>query len=105
MSAENITGYDRHIIIDTRHKEVIIQILYQTNGYLNMEEYHKINTGLYWQYIPKCLEEQVKYCLAQGFKVLAAHVVGVRLNKDGIVYYQYFDQVNDVQLSKLVISN
>lgn len=68
--------FRRHIVIDHRHKEILIQIMWDGSGELNVQEYQDIAKGAWWSLVPKARVDEYRGAIASGYKVLPVVVAG-----------------------------
>jgi hypothetical protein len=82
----NYNYNDRHIINDAFNKILWIQVLHDYMGQLNMEEYTRIKAGLFWEYLPKHIIQDVHAMVDAGYRVMPSWINGMNTGNGFIVY-------------------
>jgi hypothetical protein len=77
--------FRRHIVIDHRHKEIMIQIMWDGVGELRIEEYHDIVKGAWWSLVPKDRIGEYRQAIAGGYRVIPIVVAGGNDGEDHVV--------------------
>lgn len=77
---------DRHIINDGFNRTIYIQVLHGYDGGLKKDEYARIKSGMFWEFIPEHLLQNIKQAIDAGFKVQPAFINGYNSGSGHIVY-------------------
>lgn len=77
--------FRRHIVIDHRHREILIQIMWDGAGELRLSEYEDINKGAWWSLVPKERIDEYRMAIASGYRVLPIVVAGGNDGEDHVV--------------------
>ena len=68
--------FRRHIVIDHRHKEIMIQIMWDGYGELKHDEYADILKGAWFGLVPVGRIAEYREAIASGYKVVPVVVAG-----------------------------
>ena len=74
--------YQRHIICDTFHKCIFIQVKLHGPGLHNIDEWIDITAGRWHDLVPKELRQVLQDLVINGFQVLPMHADFGAANKD-----------------------
>ncbi len=68
--------FRRHIVIDHRHKEILVQIMWDGFGELKVQEFTDVNKGAWWDYVPKHRISEYREVIASGYSIVPVVVAG-----------------------------
>lgn len=77
--------YRRHVVIDHRHKEILIQLMWDGSGELCIQEYTDIQKGAWWSYVPKEKISEYRQAISSGYKVVPIVVAGGNDGEDHVI--------------------
>lgn len=77
---------DRHIFNDAFNKRIIIQVSHDHSGNLKYEEFQRMKSGLFWEFIPEHLLADIRACVDVGYEVVPGFVNGYNTGSGHIVY-------------------
>ncbi len=77
--------YRRHIVIDHRHKEIQIQLMWDSSGELTIQEYYDIKKGAWHNYVPANKISEYRQVVASGYKVIPIVVAGGNEGEDHVI--------------------
>lgn len=90
--------YRRHIVLDHRHKEIQIQIMWDGFGELRQSEYHEIKKGAWFGLVPKEHISEYRKAIESGYKVVPIVIAGAHLEEH--VLMQIIDITDDYHVAK-----
>lgn len=85
---------DRHIINDVFHKIIYIQVLHDYMGNLKVAEAVRIKAGLWAEYVPRHLHQNMKQAIDAGFKIMPMFITGFN-DGQGFIIYQMADIIEN----------
>jgi hypothetical protein len=91
--------FRRHLVIDHRHKEIMIQIMWDGSGELKNQEYMDIKKGAWWDYVPEARVTEIRNAVASGYTILPIVVAGGNDGEDHVTM-QLIDFVNTHRVIK-----
>lgn len=68
--------YRRHIVVDHRHKEILVQLMWDGAGELLIQEYNDLMKGAWWSMVPKHRIDEYRQVLASGYRIVPIVVAG-----------------------------
>lgn len=77
--------FRRHVIIDHLSKSVLIQILWTGDGYPNAQEEAEIKQGMWWNYVPNELHNDVRVCVNNGYALKPIMFAGSAVGEEHIL--------------------
>ena len=77
--------YRRHVVIDHRHKELLIQLMWDSAGDLAIKEYNDILKGAWYSYVPKERIGEYRQVIASGYKIVPVVVAGGNDGEDHVI--------------------
>ena len=77
--------YRRHIIFDHVSKLLMIQVMWDGDGYQSLKEKTEIDGGAWWNYVPAKMVNEVRTALASGYTIRTVAVMGDLVGEDHMV--------------------
>jgi len=83
--SEKFKWHLRHIVIDHKHKRILLQVMWDNNGYINLDEFRQIKAGNFMQFLPTDLShisievrQEIKALLASNYVVEPVFFQGIQ---------------------------
>lgn len=77
--------FRRHIVVDHRHREILLQILWDGSGELKVSEFMDIEKGAWWSYVPIERIGEYRQALASGYRIIPIVVAGGNDGEEHVV--------------------
>jgi hypothetical protein len=97
----------RHIIVDHAGKRILIQVMWDQTGHINMEEFKQIKKGNYAQFLPQNLDavsnsvrQEIRSLIASNYRVEPTFFQGIQSNEHSVIQMTPIEEpkVIDLQL-------
>ena len=83
--AKIASWYRRNIILDHPNQNIYIQVMWDSYGELNLQEFNYLIQGSWWQFVPLELQGEIRQGIASGYKIKPMVMTGAAVGESHTV--------------------